>query len=311
LLPAPADYGQSADGPDNYAAWLGVSEAQDASDTLAALRDWQPDWMIADHYGIGQVWQQMLRSKVDFIMMIDDLANRRHDCDLLLDQNYYADLCVRYDGLVPSQCRLLLGPRHALLRSEFIEARHQLRERTGEVCSVLVFYGGFDRTNETSKALTAVAELGRPDLAVHVVVGAGNPNKRVIYDVCRRRPGFTYHEQIKNMAELMAAADISLGGGGTTTWERCLLGLPTITTELADNQSVMLRDLSAQGAIWHLGPWSKVTVDTLAARLDEVIQKPESVRAVTEKCVALMSGLADSNPHPAVAAMKRAQGITS
>src|SRR5690606_30061812 len=140
-----------------HAEWLGATQADDADATLAALAGegtW--DWLVVDHYALDARWEARLRSVARRILAIDDLADRRHDCDALLDQNFYADGPARYEGLVPGHCLRLLGPRHALLRPEFGAARARLRERGDTVRRLLVFFGGIDARNLTGAALDAL-----------------------------------------------------------------------------------------------------------------------------------------------------------
>ena len=191
-----------------HAAWLGVPWQQDATETLAALGKMQPEWLIVDHYALDCRWESILRPNVGRIMVIDDLADRSHDCDLLLDQNLYQNMATRYDELVPATCAKLLGPKYALLRPEFAQARNNLRQRDGRVRRILVFFGGVDPTNETEKAIHALVSIADRQFAVDVVVGGGNPHKQQIENLCAEHEGFHYHCQVDNMAELMAAGQI-------------------------------------------------------------------------------------------------------
>ncbi len=132
-LPAPPndiDTGESAAAED-YARWLGVPQHQDAVETLAALSGWRPDWLVVDHYGLDVDWAQLLRPHVGRILVIDDLANRLHDADLLLDQNYATDGARRYAGLLPASALTLIGPRYALLHPAYAEQQRTLRSRGG------------------------------------------------------------------------------------------------------------------------------------------------------------------------------------
>ena len=157
-LPSPSiDTHNVAD--DDYAAWLGIIQEEDAADTIATLQGWRPDWLVVDHYSLDKRWETALRPYVRRIMVIDDLANRTHDCDLLLDQNFYLGMENRYNNLVPSHCQLLLGPKYALLRPEFRKARKTLRIRDGKVQRIFVFFGGTDPTNETTKVIQALKTL--------------------------------------------------------------------------------------------------------------------------------------------------------
>jgi UDP-2,4-diacetamido-2,4,6-trideoxy-beta-L-altropyranose hydrolase len=172
------------------------------------------------------------------IMVIDDLANRQHDCDLLLDQNFYLDAQTRYQNLVPPTATCLLGPEYALLRPEFYEARANLRERNGEVKRVLVCMGGSDPDNVTGKVVEALKDKAFSKLEIDVVVGPSNPHARSIEGQISGRANFHLLQDAPNMAELMADADFAIGGGGAMTWERWFMKLPSLVLPIAPNQKV-------------------------------------------------------------------------
>lgn len=248
-----------------YTGWLGVIWEQDAQEVRQILsqefaeKNKKIDWLVVDHYALDRRWEEQMRPFVKKIMVIDDLADRPHDCDLLLDQNLYENMKSRYDGLVPEHCIKLLGPNYALLRREFREARANLRERDGTVKRILVFFGGSDSYNETAKALEAIQMLGRPDIAIDVVVGLSNPHKDQIKEMCSILPNTKYYCQVDNMAELMAQADLAIGAGGSATWERCFLGLPSITIITAKNQRESALAVSSRKATYNLGVHDQVS----------------------------------------------------
>jgi len=241
-----------------HAAWLGATQQEDAAATRDALGEnvvW--DWLVVDHYAIDARWETRLRAAARRILAIDDLADRRHDCDALLDQNLYAGKHTRYDGLVPEACVRLLGPRYALLRPEFAAARAGLRARGDEVRRVLVFFGGIDERNLTGAALDALDALdagvgSSAGLGIDVVVGAAHPQREAIVERCAERPRTRCHVQVANMAELIASADVGVGAAGVATWERCALGLPALAVAVAPNQQALLRDAAREGLV--LGP---------------------------------------------------------
>ncbi len=225
-----------------HASWLGTSQAKDSQATIKELSNQLWDWLIVDHYALDVRWEKALRPIVKNIMVIDDLADRHHDCDVLLDQNYYRDMQTRYSCKVPSKCKLLLGPRYALLRDEFRILREQVKIRTGEVKKILVFFGGVDSNNYTMKAIEALSNMNA-DFHVDVVIGAQHSYKKQIQSFCKRN-GFVCHVQTSNMAKLMLGADFSIGAGGAASWERCCLGLPSLLFSLADNQVAIAKELS-------------------------------------------------------------------
>ena len=261
-----------------HAAWLGVAWQQDAAETIIAVRDAHPQWLVIDHYALDYRWEQMLRHHVEKIMVIDDLADRPHDCDLLLDQNLYEGMETRYDNLVPKSCHKLLGPKYALLRPEFAVARKNLRERDGQVKRVLVFFGGVDPTNETEKTLQALTGISDRQFDVDVVVGGGNLHKEQINKICAANDGFYYHCQVDNMAELMAAADLAIGAGGATTWERCALGLPTLVIVVAENQSALTMFGAEKGLFFYLGEAASVSSNCIKDTINVFLYSPAALR---------------------------------
>lgn len=218
-----------------HSDWLGASQQTDAEQTKAALSGTRWDCLVVDHYALDHRWESILRDAADKLMVIDDLADRKHNCDLLLDQNLYDDMHRRYDNLLPSHCERLIGPRYALLRHEFRESRGLVASVDERVKKILIYFGGMDAENHTTKAILAVAEAGLGQVEVDVVVGATHPELAPIEVLCEIH-GFTCHIQTKRIASLMACADISIGAGGTALWERCAMGLPTIVVCTADNQ---------------------------------------------------------------------------
>lgn len=271
-------------GQDDYASWLGVEQTIDAAQSIEAIGDSEPDWLVVDHYGLDVKWEQLLRPRVRRIFVVDDLANRSHDCDLLLDQNYYAGMKSRYTSLVPANTKQLLGPSFALLRPGFRKARESLRQRDGVVRQVLVFFGGVDPTRETEKVLEALRGLNHPGIAVEVVVGGNNPRAVDIRIKCRELPNVMFHQQVMNMAEIMSASDFSIGAGGTTHWERCCVGLPTAVTVVAENQSNTTCDIAAEGVVLALGSAAQVE----PARYREILESVFDGRAMG-KLLALQS----------------------
>lgn len=254
----------------------------DAQATIAVLAkmDIPVDWLVVDHYKLDARWEKVVQSYTRRIMVIDDLANRQHECELLLDANYFHKPDIRYDGLVPTSAKLLFGPQYALLRSEFFRMG-TLRQRGGTVKRMLVFYGGSDPTNETGKLLTALSVLPDRKFAVDVVVGMANPYKEEIKRQCLLLNNVRFFCQVDNMAEMMTQADLAFGAGGTALWERCCLGLPSIVTAVAENQVETAQALAAAGAIEYLGFHTSVDIAAINAVIGKLTTDPNTLLALS------------------------------
>ena len=263
--------------------------ADDADETMAALSaERRVDWLVVDHYALGAEWERRLRPRAERILAIDDLADRDHDADLLLDQNYFADAGARYRGRVPPHCGLLLGPRYAPLRPEFARARAQLRRRDGMVRRVLVCFGGADEHNFTAAALTALARFALE--RVDVVVGRSNPHADAIAAFCGAMPQVRLWHPADNMAELMAAADLSIGAGGGMNWERACLGLPSLVFAAADNQSPVIAALLAGGLALGRAAVAAPDAQTIEAALRVACAAPALVQGLATRSAALTDG---------------------
>ena len=211
------------------------------------------DWLVVDHYEIDHHWERTLRPACEKLMVIDDLVDRPHDCDVLLDQTYgrQAD---DYDALTPDDCRVLAGTQYALLRPEFAAGRPSALKRraasTG-IGHVLISMGGFDPENRTLDVLETLADTAYAgQLTVTVVCGAQVPDGDApLASFAGHFGTLDIRQRVDNMAELMAAADLAIGAGGTTSWERCCMGLPSLVCIMADNQRDVAKSLEAAGAI--------------------------------------------------------------
>lgn len=262
--------------------------ADDAAEAWAAAPG--SDWFIVDHYGLGSDWERAVRAKGARVLAIDDLE-RDHDCDAVLDQNHQAAPDHRYADRVPAQCERLLGPSFALLRAEFALARHEARPRDGRVRRLLVFLGGMDADNVTSMVLRAVAAVDRDDLAVDVVVGATHPRLEEVSSLTAALRHGVCHVQTNEMARLLAAADLAIGAGGSATWERCALGVPTLGLCLAENQLNVLRRGSREGFVYFPEPADAAMDDAgLAVHLKALMDNPGLRHHLSATGMALVDG---------------------
>lgn len=276
-----------------YQQWLGTDIMRDAELTKQILLDYSfsVDYLIVDHYGIDEAWEKYLRPYVRKIMVIDDLANRSHDCDLLLDQNFYENMSERYKRLVPVTCRKLFGPQYALLRKEFTQLRERVKIHKGNIKRrIFVFFGGSDPTNETMKALRAIEMLNYPEVIIDVVVGKLNPNKYQIESYCRQFSNINFYFQVENIAELMGRADLAIGAGGTTTWERACLGLPAIVVAIADNQIELCEQLSCLQIGEYIGYFKEVSTEDIYEALNKMLSNPQRLLQLKLKALQVVDG---------------------
>jgi UDP-2,4-diacetamido-2,4,6-trideoxy-beta-L-altropyranose hydrolase len=231
--------------------WLEAGYLVDADSTIVALAGSQPDWLIVDHYALDNRWQGRLRGAVKRIAVIDDIADRDHDCDLLIDHNLADGGDRRYAGRIPSAAQRYLGLRYAILRPEFAVARTAHPRQCGAVSRVAVSFGGVDRDNLTSVALDAITQSGIA-ADVDVIIGAEHITRAELERRIGHHPRWHLHVQTDNIANIFSVSDIAIGAGGAATWERACLGLPSIAICVADNQVDQLHSAAKAGLLYSL-----------------------------------------------------------
>ena len=243
VLPAAAETfvtgGQACEAQSSYAAWLGVDWTTDVVQTKGSIGPTAVDWLIVDHYALDARWEQALRSLCRKLMVIDDLAERSHDCDILLDQNLGREV-GDYGQLVPEDCTVFAGPHYALLRPEFAALRDDsLRRRaTPQLKHLLISMGGVDQADVTGAVLESLPDCLLPaGLRITVVMGPHAPWLERVQHLARHLSQPTEVKvNVNSMAQLMADSDLAIGAAGSTSWERCCLGLPTLIVVPAENQ---------------------------------------------------------------------------
>jgi len=235
----------------SHASWLGTDWASDAEATQYALNETMPDWLIVDHYALDANWEKTMRPHCGRLMVIDDLADRPHDCNLLLDQNL-GRTAQDYSHRIPHTATMLIGPQYALLRPEFATLRTEslARRKHPKLQHLLITLGGTDPDNVTEQVLHALCNCTLPrELHITVVMGAHAPWLEQVQTTANTMPRPTrVLVNVTHMAELMTSSDLCIGAAGGTAWERCCLGLPSLILALADNQQAGALALHMNGA---------------------------------------------------------------
>jgi len=235
-----------------HSHWLGATQQQDTDGCIDIFKSEKIDWLIVDHYALDELWQKRLKPYCEKLMVIDDLADRKHQCDILLDQTFGRQQ-EDYSELTPKDCQLLLGSQYALLRPEFAKWRSYSLERRSkpEFKQLLLNMGGVDVDNVTENVLDELKMCNLPnDMNITIVMGGSALH---LESVKLKANTLSCKTEVKvdvgNMAEIMANSDIAIGAAGSTTWERCCLGLPTIQIVIAKNQITIAKSLEERGAI--------------------------------------------------------------
>ncbi|MQX22953.1 UDP-2,4-diacetamido-2,4,6-trideoxy-beta-L-altropyranose hydrolase [Sinorhizobium meliloti] len=275
-----------------HSHWLGVDLQTDALETMAAIGDTPSGWLIVDHYALDFRWERIVRPSCHHLMVIDDLADRKHDCDLLLDQSL-GRTENDYRLLIPDKCQVFVGAEHALLRPQFsLKRTYSLaRRRQAVPQKVLIALGGVDKDNVTERVLRALERSALPrEAQITVVMGPHAPWVNAVCEQAARMPRKTLVvANVDDMANLMSDADLAIGAAGGTSWERCAVGVPTILMILAENQRDVASKLAAGGAarIVELRADFEVTLSDL---VEDLLSDKAALDAMSERAAAICDG---------------------
>jgi UDP-2,4-diacetamido-2,4,6-trideoxy-beta-L-altropyranose hydrolase len=234
-----------------------VNQQEDAQETIQALQGEKPGWLIVDSYTLDKNWERLMRPHVAKIAVIEDLSGREHDCDLLIDQNYSDRSAASFEKFVPKTCELLLGPRFALIADQFRKLRELKSKPAPELNRIFVFCGGSDPQNLTQQVIDEISCSELSNVAVDVVVGAQNKT----FDretALKLNANIEIHDASGEFARIMSIADLAIGAGGTTSWERMCLGVPSIVVSIAENQNSACEKLGRDGLVNYLGAQSSL-----------------------------------------------------
>ena len=263
-----------------YLNWLGVTQEQDAEQTIKVIPK-NIDLLIVDSYALDEIWHKQLKPYTKKIMVIDDLADRQFDCNVLLNQNLGTQI-EDYKDKVLNNCELLLGCDYALLRPEFPNLREKAlikRKNTKVIKNILISMGGSDITNKTYDILQEVSD----DLNIVVILGGISPHNKIIKNYAKSKKNVKVVVDADNISRLMFDADLAIGAGGSTSWERCCLGLPTLLYVLAENQRKIAGNLEELGAV-------KI-VDNLKVNLQNILNNFSFWQIMSEKAQTVCDGI--------------------
>ncbi len=272
-----------------HSNWLGATQQQDAKECTNALQIIQPDWLIVDHYAIDEIWQLQLKGVYNKLMIIDDLADRKHQCDLLLDQNLFKSMSTRYQEKLPEKCIQLLGPKYALLQPNYADLHTQTKPRNFPLSHLLVFFGGVDQHNLTSLTLSALEKINIPFKSVDVVISRKSEHYRQIKNQVMRSSRINLHSDLPSLGLLMKKADLAIGAGGATSWERLCLGLPSLIITMAENQRPVNHDLHEMGLVEWIGDVETIKIEQISSAINEVLSR-DDIRSWSELCMENCSG---------------------
>lgn len=290
LLPASVPGLSVADDPVAHAGWAGARWSDDARQTAEALAGWHCGWVVVDHYAFDARWQRQVAQSLGVRMAaIDDLADRPHEVDCLIDHNLHADHRRKYGALVGAATALLGGPRFALLGPAY--AGLQPARIDDAVASIGIFMGGVDSTDLASLALRACREQAGFSGPIEIVATGASAHLAGLQARAGRWADTRVSVDLPDLAAFFARHGLQIGAGGGATWERCCAGAPMLLLQAAANQQVVVRELAVIGAAAALAEHEAASVTTVGRAVADLLADAPRRRALAQRARALVDGL--------------------
>lgn len=274
----------------DHRTWAGVPEGIDAEQTLNVLRHAPHHLLIVDHYGLGLGWERKVGRSVERMVAIDDLPDRVHDVDILIDQNLTASQRHASEVFARRGGQALLGPRYALLNPSYLHARELGSNEDRRDQRVLVYFGGSDPAGLTRLTIEVLGEERFRHLQVDVVLGPATKDAEAIRAMAVVDERLRVHTQLPSLAGLLMHANVAVGAGGATTWERACLAVPSIVVAVAANQLVNARLLQDAGAARYVGTVDAATRDRVREALISLVANERARRGMAEAAARLVDG---------------------
>ena len=274
--------------PYSFSVQISNNWVNDSMQSKNFLEIISPKWLIIDNYNIDSKWEKKVKNSSNKLMVIDDLANRTHICDILLDQNLYSGYEARYNHLIPRNCHKLLGPKYCLLQSDYQLERKHVKIRNNPLKNFFIFFGDSDKENLTFRSLALLNQVEQTFGNIDVVISKKNVSYYKIKKQVDILSNANLYSDVPSLAPLISKADLAIGAGGSTTYERLSLGLPSLVITLAKNQEKLAHDLHNKGLIEFIGRAKNLSSDKIISSINKVLNRND-IDAWSEKCISSAS----------------------
>ncbi len=279
------------------------SDYRDMESELPKLRELfmqeKPDVILVDSYFATNHYLEQLNVYAKTAYM-DDMFKVPYPVDVVINYNVYGDLLPYEEHAHPRNKAFLLGCSYVPLREEFQNAALQneteqvLRQVREQVQNVLITTGGSDKYNLAGQVLGAVlSEEKTKTLQYHVVSGAFNGHLPVLKTLEAEYENVHIHTNVTNMSELMQKCDVAISAAGSTMYELCAVGVPTLCFSFVDNQERMVQTFVDKGLVHFGGDYLKDGEEMFAGlvtKLCELISSKELRQSYSEKARLLVDG---------------------
>ena len=261
---------------DLYLNWLGVTQEIDAIDTIENINSLENIILIVDSYSLSETWLNLINPLTIKTIVIDDLANRNFNCDMLIDHNYFKNYEYRYHNLVNENAIKLLGPKYSLISKSLVKFKKE-KPFFNHLNSILIYFGASDNYNLTLFTLDALLESKYKKLDFKIILRSDHKNFSQIEQLSNNLNNIELFSFTADIGDFFKKCDLAIGAGGTTTWERILVGIPSLIVTIAENQNKFIKDLKEDKFIYYLGNFSTLKKRDIIKKIDYLVKNKSDV----------------------------------
>ena len=239
--------------------WLGESQIDDLNKTIDIIKDNNLviDWLIIDHYAIDKIWEDSIKEYVKNICVIDDFTNRKHNCNIILNQQItQSNGIIKYKNIINDDCKLYCGNDYLLLHPKYFDYINFKKKYENHIKRINIFMGGSDIHNITEKIIDICNNYNKSienKIIYDIIIGKSNKNYEKIITKLKDLDNFNLYYDLEFIGDLLEKADLCIGAPGSTSYERVLMKVPCLSICIAENQKTVINKFIEANVMKYLG----------------------------------------------------------
>lgn len=271
----------------NIDSWLGEDYKNDVNKTISVIinNNLKIDWLIIDHYAIDEKWEKIIKKYVKNICVIDDFTNRKHDCNILINQQINNDDIIKYKDILNNDCKILTGNDYLFFHERYYSLN--MNKKINSLKKINIFMGGSDTHNITNTIIDICYDFNNKNnlnINFDVIIGKSNKNYKQIKNKIINYKNFHLYYNLDFIGNLLLDADLAIGAPGTTSYERCLTQTPTLMICLATNQKTVIQKFIDSETVIYLGDLDSNYQEKLIFNLENLNNYPSELKKMSNNC---------------------------
>ena len=268
---------------------LGTSQEIELEFVMKSLNNEKSKVIIIDSSEVDVNYQQKLRKKGFKIIVIDDRPLKRHVADILISPNLYLNNSHPFANLTPETTRIFIGPSYFPLRQEFLGEKNWIPPKLEDQIVITSFFGSADPGGQSLIVAEAAREMRSLPIKFRVLAGAMNSSLSLLQKKYSSLQTLQIFSSQRKMSDFFLSSTLSIGSMGISAWERCILGIPTISTTQNAGQIEDALELEKLGGTIYLGKSDSLRVNKLLTAIDSLMKNTNRLELLSKNSLRVMA----------------------